>query len=156
VFAYPRLAGGGNSVAYQSYAASPGSQGQIVGGNCTAAATGQFTQCSITITGLGAIGGPYLMHIMNFYDVSNIDISGTSGANAVTFSGGQALVDVTGKAKDVLKRLQVRVPLNTPPVPNYALEAQNVCKRMETMPGQTSFVDDTGAPVVAGVCALDQ
>lgn len=53
------------------------------------------------------------------------------------FVDGQALIDSTGRARDTLKRLQVRVPLNNN-ITNYinsALEAQGVCKKTQVYPG---------------------
>jgi type IV pilus assembly PilX-like protein len=155
VYAYPQ-AGGSNTLNYQSYASNPGGDGQIVGGQCAGAITLPYTQCSIVINGLNTATGPYLIHFTDFYDVSNVQITGESGGSPVTLSGGQASIDVTGKAKDVLKRLQVRVPLGGATLPNFALEAQNICKRLETNPAGTTFINAAGGAVTTGICALDQ
>jgi Tfp pilus assembly protein PilX len=85
--------------------------------------------------------GPYLIHMINFYDKSSISIN---GSNNVTFSGGQAMIDSTGKAKNVLKRIQVYVPLQSNANFNYALEGQNMCKRIEAQPGAGNTTFDIG------------
>lgn len=104
-------------------------------------------ECATQITGLGGTTGPYLIHFVNLYTESSIQITGESAGSPAMFSGGQATVDVTGKAKNVLKRLQVRVPIsgNDGELSNYAIEAQDICKRMTTQPGSTDFWAPNGA-----------
>lgn len=126
-FLYPHSSGS-NSIAYNT-----ASQGQIAG-KCTGA--GSYP-CSLTITGLpGALANQwYLLHIIDHYDASNISITGTSGGTPVNFIDGQAQVDVTGKAREVLKRIRVRVPIHpTYGVPVYSVESQNTCKRFTLDP----------------------
>ena len=138
-YLYPAHDGSG-TVAY-----NPTLQGQIVSGNC--GNTGSSYPCSVTITGLNApgIGTSFLLHYLDFYDASNVYITGTStgalGNQPVTFTG-EVQVDVTGKAQNVLKRLQVRLDasgtngsiVDPPLLPDNALQAQNICKRLETRP----------------------
>ena len=79
--------------------------------------------------------GPFLLHLTDHYDKSTITITGSDGTSPVKFQGGQAVIDSTGRARDVVKRLQVHIPLNAAGVlPNYAIEAGNVCKRITTYP----------------------
>jgi hypothetical protein len=74
-----------------------------------------------------------------------------------TFTG-EPLIDVTGKARDVLKRLQARVLLNNgytnsvtntyipddnAPLTKDALQAQNICKRVQTAPATADFQQGT-------------
>ncbi len=117
-------------------------------------------KCSVTMTGINAAGSVdnYLIHLINMYVKSNVTITGkdTTG-NDVRFKGAQAMVDVTGKARNVLKRLQVRIPLNSSVnLPGYALEAQNICKRMETEPNSTTFSVPSGAGSAGDSCKIDQ
>ncbi len=89
-----------------------------------------------------APGNTYLVRILNYYDKSDISIGNARDnvGNSMTFVDAQAQVDVTGKAKNVLKRIQVRLPLHpSVDLPANSLEAQNICKRFGT------------APTVAGV-----
>ena len=125
-----------------------GVRAPIESGNCSG--SGDYT-CSVTITGLGGLGATrYAVRFIDFYDASKVLLKGTdTGGLAVKFSKAQAVIDATGKAKDVLKRLQVRVPLEArPDLPPYVIQAQNTCKRLETTPGSpgTSFVGVGGGP----------
>lgn len=109
-------------------------------------------ECATQITGLGGTTGPYLIHFVNLYTESSVQITGEAGGSPATFSGGQATVDVTGKAKNVLKRLQVRVPIKSgdADLSNYAIEAQDICKRMTTQPTATDFWNPNGTIAAAG------
>jgi hypothetical protein len=126
--AYLYPASGGGIATY----AVPEGQPPIVNGNYTAGADYPY---SVKFLGLNS-AQPYLIHIHNFYDTSNISIQGKSlTGNPVNFTDGQALIDVTGKAKNVLKRLQVHVPYNpTVDVPP-AIEGQSICKQFSTYSG---------------------
>jgi len=153
IYAYPNNA----NPPTVDYSTATANQGAVYSGVCNS--TNTPYACSVTIHNLPAAGGPYLIHFLNFYDKSKVDITGKTGAGptlaSAVFSGGQAQIDVTGKAQDVLKRLQVRVPLNSiGNLPNYAIEAQNICKRMETQPGTTTFIDPGGGSATSGPCLL--
>ncbi len=125
--------------------------------------------CTLTIGNLSALGSiSYLLHLTNHYDLSNIYVTAEDASgNPVKFKGAQAVIDSTGKARDVLKRLQVRLPLDrTNVLSNYAIEAQNVCKRLTTYPVATTpgtSIDvfhqagqgDTGAAAAGEPCYLN-
>lgn len=110
----------------------PGTSGLKVSGGCNN--NGCKTTFNITNP---APGKSYLVRILNYYDKSDISLGNardTSG-NSMTFVDAQAQVDVTGKAKNVLKRIQVRLPLHpSADLPANSLEAQNICKRFGTAP----------------------
>jgi Tfp pilus assembly protein PilX len=127
---------GANQVAYTSD--TPNSQGSITPADCS-----DGIDCSIVITNLqNAPGsGPgnyyYLLHVTSLYDDSGIAISGTGGVSntRLNFYNSQALIDVTGKARYVVKRLQVYVPISQESsLPQAALEGQNICKQFTTDP----------------------
>ena len=143
VYAYPS-SNNGNVATYSTAYTSGSDQGRIVPGNCGTAGP---ALCSITLNSIPTPASAYVVHFVDFYDPSNVTLTGTDGSGSpVSFTGGQAVIDVTGKAKYVLKRLQVRIPLNSPAFPNYAIQAQDICKRMESMPGETQFVATDGGP----------
>jgi type II secretory pathway pseudopilin PulG len=125
---------GGGAVNYD-----PANQGQIIGGHCTGSGT---YPCSVTIGNLS--GGPnesYLVHIINYYDVSNISLGNLRDTSntQLDFQDGQIVIDSTGTARSTLKRLQVYLPLTeTAPLPPYSLEGQNLCKRFSTEPTLTT------------------
>lgn len=92
---------------------------------------------SVAISNLsGTPGESYAISILDYYDASTVSITNaTDGTGPLDFSNSQALIDATGQAKNVLKRIQVHVPLQQPGVtPNYTVEAQNICKRFDTAP----------------------
>ncbi len=89
----------------------------------------------------------YMVHFVSLYDSSDVKV----GANGTPMGGtlsqlqlqnAQAEIDVTARAQDVVKRIRVRVPINaaaSSSVPDYALQANNICKRMKTSPAGSSF-----------------
>jgi hypothetical protein len=59
------------------------------------------------------------------------------GAGAREMIGAQAMIDSTGKAADVLRRIQVRIGISNllGPFPNYAIESgETLCKRFTIAP----------------------
>jgi hypothetical protein len=146
VYMYPTVTAGVSVYAQSSNAANA----PVVGGGCSAA--GDY-RCGVTITGLPA-STSYLAHFVSYYDSSDVRISDpTVGPTAAKFADSQAVIDVTGKAKDVLKRLQVRVPIigsgsaggiESGIAPDYALEVGNACKRLQTEPTKNSYVAPPG------------
>lgn len=159
-FLYPST-GGSNSVTYNP------PQAPKVSGKCDKVpASPTFGKCSAVITMAGAgtaTTQKYLLHFLSLYDASDITVTGTlgagPGATPSVFEGGQMVVDVTGKARNVLKRLQVRVPLNGSDAANYVLEGKNICKRMATEQGNSVFYDFNNNLVSADsspdACAAD-
>ncbi len=99
-----------SSVRSVSYAAGIGqSGGALIEGGCNT------TSCSASINGLGGAGltdqTTYLLIIRSIYKKVTVSVTAqdTSSA-AVKLTGAQTVIDSTGKARDVLRRLQVRVP----------------------------------------------
>lgn len=155
VYMYPS-ASGPNTVNYTVANQAATKDGSIVAGNCNTSRAPY--DCQVTINGLTGTG-QYLIHFLNFYDAANVHITGQDvNGNSVEFSGGQAEVDVTGKAKNVLKRLNVSVPIgnNNSAYPSYSIEAQNICKRFQTAPGSTTYIDPSGAQAATtSPCTLE-
>jgi type II secretory pathway pseudopilin PulG len=122
-------------------------------GSCTPTADATAYACSATITGLDSTS--YLLHFNDFYDAADISISGIAqDGTSETFSGGQAIIDATGEAQDVLKRLQVRVPITSnDTLPTQSLQVGNLCKRFTSMPG-SSVADTYGADGANDPCSL--
>ncbi|HEX9679103.1 MAG TPA: hypothetical protein VGA08_00585 [Candidatus Saccharimonadales bacterium] len=100
---------------------------------CGAATQGTY-RCSITITGLDTTGGnarSYVLRLRSLYRSSHFQVQLFNGGNPVAITSAQALIDVTGQAGDVFRRVQVRVNLDEQDVlPDYAiLSADEICKR---------------------------
>ncbi len=141
-FLYPL--GGAGTVVYNT-----GAQGQIVNGACNT------DGCSVTISGIPSVSadGFYAVNLINYYDTSDISIDQPldAGNTDLKFVDGQALVDVTGRARSALRRLQVRIPIRLPnQMAKYALDGQSICKRLQTKPAQTDFIAIDGSTVNAG------
>lgn len=151
-------------------------QGQIVSGDCGKDATNP-TACSVTITGLPG-GQSYSVHFISYYDTASVNMGGSTCPGGVCTPVkfiGQAQIDVTGKAHNVLKRLQAQLQItykhdgtvtgagNQPTLPDEPLEAQNICKRFQTLPSavdHTHFIGpSSNADIVDGEndpCNLNQ
>lgn len=138
-----------NNVANANTSYGPSSnQGRIVAASCSVVGSG--SHCSAQITNLTTPGN-YVISFLNLYDTSNITIKAGNAGTPIKFIGGQILVDATGRARDVLKRLQVRVCVSAgscSAIP--ATEGQNICKRLQTKPIETTFSDISGT----GACNL--
>ncbi len=122
-FLYPLPGSPGvNSVGYV------GSQGDFVPVQCSATAVPKY--CTLTITGLSTTN--LYIRLKSIYIASNATITCTTASGAACEMGGtQILVDSTGKANDVLRRIQVRVPdVRSGILPEGALDTSgNICKR---------------------------
>jgi len=122
--------------------------GTIVEANCNG------VNCQVTIDNLPSVssGQSYLIHIVDYYQKSTPMLSNarTYVTNTqVDFSGSQYLIDATGKAHNVLKRLQVRVPKNSlPDLTNYAIEASSICKRIQTDPNSTTYLTTVDGQII--------
>ena len=128
-FLYPNNAGTSTT----AYGTLP--DGQFLDGRCAAAGTTK--QCTVVITGLGARTNMYLRLKAIYKPISVvITAQGAAGTN-VKLVGSQVVIDSTGRASDVLRRIQVRMPVNsTSHVPEFGLEAMTtICKRFTAWPG---------------------
>ena len=114
--------------------------------------------CSVTISNIGlspgsVAGEKYILHIFDFYDDSSVSVTkarSTTGGS-LDFLNSQVQIDSTGKAQEVLKRIQAVVPLNlTNTLPNNGIEVQNICKRFSTYPNSITW--DSEPP--GGSCQL--
>jgi len=98
---------------------------------CVSAPT---AQCTLTISGVN-YSHLYYMRITSLYKTVKLDsITGINADGApVQFIGAQLLVDSTGKAVDVLRRVQVRLDESRTLSPAYAIESQSgICKLYTT------------------------
>lgn len=103
--------------------------------NCN---VGSYTSCTARITNITGSKQQISLRLSSMYQPSNISIQTFSGASLKGISGVQAVVDSTGKATDVLRRIQVRLPLVQTGglLPGNALSSNGaICKRFNTAPG---------------------
>lgn len=115
-------------------------------------------RCTVRIGGLNlAPGQKMYLRIGSVYKspddlvINGVAASSPTGSTEeLRFINAQILVDVTGKAADVLKRLQVRVPLGTNATqeeefrfPELAIQADSICKRLQVLPPSSgSSIDE--------------
>lgn len=108
------------------------SNGGMIKGYCV---DGADPKCMASITGLDA--AVYYMNLRSIYRDSSVTVEAQdAGGNPIGFTG-QVMIDVTAKAQDVLRRIQVRVPLDPKQssVPAYAIESSaSLCKRYAVEP----------------------
>ena len=143
-FAVPLRSGGTSTITYSGAPAN-----SRVGTACT------NTSCRLTIN-LSPAGTRYHMRVLSLYkELVTLTVEAFSGPNAtgdvVSLREAQVLVDSTGKAQDVLRRIQVRLPLSSSlnSMGDYAIQStEAVCKRFSVMDGRfQSFANS----VVPGV-----
>lgn len=121
------------------------------GGNNRLGVVCSNTNCTMTINGLTQ--SQYYLRISSIYkEVSLQIVASDSGGAAVKLQGAQAVVDSTGKAQDVLRRIQVRIPLSgssTNKLSDYAIQStEAICKRFSVMDGFFRSDANTAVPGV--------
>lgn len=109
--------------------------GEIVRINCLSGATPTTKRCNATINNLplssAALPGGYMVRLLSIYEDNEVEfVARTNAGNVASFTGVQAVVDATGKANDVLRRIQERIPLQRHyDYPEYALDiGDDLCK----------------------------
>ncbi len=133
VFANP--VNGGTGTAFYSAGGDPDN----AVGNCSAATP---ANCSITIDTTAASSDRFFLRLNSIYGMSDVTITASDGSAYVDLQGGQAVIDATGRAGDVVKRVQVRVSLGSNDgLAGFALQTANVeCKRFGTIPATNQAV----------------
>lgn len=157
VYLYPSgpIAGGGTVAYIMNANSTAGAQGKLISGQCTQPGGSATSHCSVDMTSLPNAAGGYLIHFVNYYDDSTVTITATAsdGVTPIKFTGAQALIDSTGKAHDVLKRLQERVEIN--PSPGVTTKAGSICKRQAVLPTYTIYGITFGSYNNTNPCYLD-
>lgn len=120
------------------------SKGEIVSGKCITSNTPRHCKAIIDLTGAPSGSTKYLMRLRAIYKSSAVTITAYNGTNQLSLTGAQAVIDSTGKANDVLRRVQVRVPRHTSyNYPEYVLDSSDsICKQLSVYPGGGSTSAD--------------
>lgn len=119
-FIYPSQSSGGTI----SYGTTTGGTAQA---DCSYVATNP-NRCKIQVTNLS--GNSYFLRLKGIYKSAAFTISANDGVAELV--GAQILIDSTGKAEDVERRIQVRTRANnlSSDVPLYGLEGTGkICKK---------------------------
>ncbi|HJQ08505.1 MAG TPA: pilus assembly PilX N-terminal domain-containing protein [Candidatus Saccharimonadales bacterium] len=140
-FLVPQRVGGTNTANYAA-----GGNNNRIGVRCN------NTDCNLNISG-GLGGSSYYMRVSSLYKDVALSVNATNPAGGtVELTGAQALIDSTGKAQDVLRRIQVRVPLagsSRNLLSDYAiLSTDAICKRFAVMDGYFQSSANTAVPGV--------
>ncbi len=130
---YPRDCNGGNCTNTVNYNNVSGDgQGQVVGVGCenTARDASEPLYCTADIQNIPGVGNGvnYKMRVMSLYRTSRLIVQPRNLSSGVRLANAQVLIDSTGKAVDVLRRIQARISLSGD-VPDFAIQADEVCKR---------------------------
>ncbi len=161
IFLYPSTNIGGfidqDAIDYQQYKSGPQNNPTVLSGHCTLNPTNFNYQCNSRILvahSPGAGTGPFLVSFTDYYDASDLKIRACKASNTdfgtcfinegnstgepgsvLNFINGQAVVDVTARARNVVKRIQDYIPIKQQyNLPQFALEAQDICKQFATGP----------------------
>lgn len=116
---------------------TPGGNGLVHHVSCTSGV------CKLTVN-LPGNANAYVARISTLYgDSDGLTVTGASAGGPTQFAAAQAVIDATGRAQDELRRIQVRMPLestgNSSPLPVNALQSTaGICKYFMTGPGYSS------------------
>ena len=117
-------------------------QGNSVFARCAVGST----ECTTTIQLDIPTTQTYMMRLSSIYSPVEVTINELKNATGGTleFQNGQKIIDVTGKASDVFRRIQVRMPNTVTGITStYALQtADSICKRLLVQPTNT-ITNDT-------------
>ena len=158
LFPCTNTSGTTNAILYTNHI-GPSKQGQIVAVKCTLGASPRDCILDVDFSNLpvGAFSqqNQYYLRMKGIYVSSNVTITGLDATGKkINLSGAQVKIDSTGKVNDVVRRLQVRVPIKQFPIPEYVVQSMDgICKKLEvTTVSVTGFVPfASGAPGV-GQC----
>lgn len=131
------------------------------GGNNKLGVVCSSSNCTYGIT-FAAPQTEYYMRISSLYKDVSLQIVALDGSgNPVQIRGAQAVIDATGKAQDILRRIQVRVPLagsSSNLLSDYAIQSNEaICKRFSVMDGffssdANNAVSTVGASTTNPLC----
>lgn len=154
-FVVPLQSGGTPSV---NFAAGGSNTNDVIGGSCTNSA------CTLTISFPTPASSQYFVRVSSLYRDVSLDLTGTdTTGKQVNFSGAQIAIDATGKAQDVLRRIEVRVstasqdtsgtdtktvPTSQSTLPYYVLgSGTSICKEFATTgSSSTSYFSNSAKP----------
>lgn len=124
--------------------------GEIIEASC--ADTNTPRKCNFTLADIYLPANQKLyLRLRSIYNANTLSISGSDlSGGPVRFKNAQMVVDATGKASDILKRVQVRIPVVTPyPSTDFAVQSTNtLCKILQVYPpDHGSSADSTLCPL---------
>lgn len=153
LYLYPCTGSGAqDTIQFQSHN-DPNEKGQIVPVLCTPDATRDSNEkprdCDLRITFTGGgfnANSLYYLRMRSIYRASDLTVRSYNAAGTqVAIEGAQVQIDSTGKVNDVLRRIQVRVPVNKSyQVPEFVIQTtDSICKQLQITPNPTPAYDDS-------------
>jgi Tfp pilus assembly protein PilX len=143
----PGSAGATNAVTYTGANASTGNTHNIVGVICQ----NTTANCTVKVDTSSVSHQNYYLRVSSEYEDSLLQITADNASGtALPLSGSQVIIDSTGKAQDVVRRIQVYVPIGlmSNQLSDYAIEStDSVCKRFAVMTNHYIGTELTGLGV---------
>lgn len=118
-------------------ASGTAANGSILTGDCNS--SNSPGHCKVTLSNL--VDQNYYIRLKSTYDPVHVTIEGKDSLNnRLPFVGAQVLIDATGRANDVTKRIKVYKPLRvSASLPSSVLEiGDDLCKRLQSNPVNTT------------------
>ncbi|NDC95373.1 hypothetical protein EB077_08715 [bacterium] len=152
-YLYPADKNCGSAVSSTTYSGHIGdtNKGQLVLVKCDPAVTTR-RDCELSINMDGSYSNKlYYIRVRSVYRSSDMTVKifdTASTPNQLNISGAQVQIDSTGKVNDVLRRIQVRVPVSKSyAIPDYAIQTTDkICKLLQIVPDPINTVDDGCTP----------
>lgn len=120
-----------------------GNDGQIRNGGCSGSPTSGSYACSATITGVNN-ARTYYLRLQSLYRGTNVKVTLLNSGSPVQLDDVQAVIDVTGRAGDVFRRVEARVSLLSQdyPLPDIALWSNTeICKNFTVTDDVSEYVN---------------
>lgn len=142
-FVYPANGGSGasnfNHASNSNLLNGRANQGAKPTASCTNGSASVAAACTLRINLNSMSDTKYYARVMSLYrGTPQLTVTANTTTAKDTLIGAQVMIDATGKANDVLRRVQVRVPLvGSGSYPDYAiLSTDSLCKRFDAFPGR--------------------
>ncbi len=140
----------GQSVINYSTQAGDANKGQIIKVHCTAGKSPRDCELKLVFDGASP-NSLYYIRVRSVYRSSDMTVriyEGVDTSEAAVQSsikGAQIQIDATGKVNDVLRRIQVRVPVKKSyPIPEFVLQStDSICKKIEVAPAPANIVNNS-------------
>lgn len=147
LYLYPTNCGAAGTAINYSAHNDPTEKGQIVPVNCSAAGTPRDCEITINLDG-GSAGVLFYARVKSIYRSSDMTVrifDTAATPNQLSIRGAQVQIDATGKVNEVLRRVQVRVPVyKSFPIPEFVLQTtDSICKQIQIAPAPANLVDNT-------------
>lgn len=127
IFLVPQSVGGGTNTPYAA-----GGSNNLYGVDCS------DVDCTFNFDTSASNANQYFMRISSIYKNVSLQVAAFDAANnQLALRDAQAVIDATGKAQDVLRRIQVHVPLTASSqnlLSDYVMQStDSICKRFVVM-----------------------